>query len=98
MPPLVFIGGIHGSGKTTHSRKIAIQIGIQHLSAGELISTWRNRCSDHKIVSDVESNQEILVAAFRQHANGPCILGGHFCVLDDDGEVSDIPLEVFARL
>ena len=35
--PIIFVGGVHGAGKTTISRLLADTLGVAHVTAGTLI-------------------------------------------------------------
>ena len=109
MNQLVFVGGIHGVGKTSISRSLAEMLPAVHVTAGTLIRETAS--SDHvvtvgvgnKAVPDVDGNQELLLrglASFRARIgpNQPLILDGHFCLLDPSGNVAEISLDVFAAM
>lgn len=40
---IIAIGGLHGSGKTTYAKILARQLGLQHVSAGELFRQIANK-------------------------------------------------------
>lgn len=98
---IVFVGGIHGVGKSHFSGSLSRQLGIPHASAGELISRQRKMSprADKK-VGDVSGNQDALITAILSSdlAGSPFILDGHFCLLDSAGKVSKIPLSTFQAL
>jgi adenylate kinase len=109
MNELVFVGGIHGVGKTSISRRLAEMLPAVHVTAGTLIRDTAS--SGHivtvgvgnKAVPDVDGNQELLLrglASFRIRigAKQPLLLDGHFCLLDPSGNVTEISLDVFAAM
>jgi adenylate kinase len=109
---IVFVGGIHGAGKTTLSRRLAQILPALHVTAGELIRAAGDPGEavtlnpGSKAVTDVDRNQERLLAgllAYRNRAtagsNGlGILLDGHFCLLDRHGAVADIPSGIFAAI
>jgi adenylate kinase len=100
-PSLIFVGGIHGVGKSSFCSKLASALNIQHFSAGELIQRHREvEASADKRVSEVSANQDSLVAAIRAISirNSSVLLDGHFCVLDFSGEITRIPIQTFEQL
>lgn len=99
---IIFIGGIHGVGKTTLSHKISQEIGIDHFSAGKLISMLKeeNENGRDKRVTSVDGNQEILISAIDHFIKGgsTCLLDGHFCLLNREGEVTEVPRATFEKI
>lgn len=98
---LIFVGGIHGAGKTTLCRKLAETIDATHYSAGQLIQDWLTTESpSHKPVESVDGNQRALVAAVDEIrlSHGTVLLDGHFTLLTSRGGISEIPIKVFKTL
>jgi len=110
---LIFVGGIHGVGKTTLSRRVAAILGAEHVTAGDLIraaATAPNAAPtgiSGKSVADVDANQERLLRglqsyrAERQQSDTQSyglLLDGHFCLLDSTEQVAEIPIGVFDAL
>jgi adenylate kinase len=109
---IVFVGGIHGAGKTTLSRRLALILPALHVTAGELIrgagdpgeAVTLDRVS--KAVADVDRNQERLLAGLHAYRNRATVgsnglgvlLDGHFCLLDRHGAIADIPSGIFAAI
>lgn len=98
---IVFVGGVHGVGKTTFSRGLAERIGADQVSASELIRDARN-CDEltTKRVANVERNQDLLVeglnkASFRRKL---VLLDGHFCLMESNGNYADVPLATFCAV
>lgn len=95
---LLFVGGIHGSGKTTLCAATAPSVGAQHLSSGELISRARALDLKDKSVADVEANQSALVLAVNGIASRRIILDGHFCLITREGLLARVPVVTFEAL
>lgn len=110
---LIFIGGVHGAGKTTLSCRVAEILGAEHVTAGDLIKaaaipagTSAIRIVD-KAVANVDANQERLLrglysycAQLQSAKAQPCglLLDGHFCLLDPMEHATKIPFHVFDKL
>lgn len=99
---IIFIGGIHGVGKTTLCKKITEKSHIKHYSAGQLIKMLKNGDGDirDKGVKNINSNQDLLVAAIDQYLDKStfAILDGHFCLLNTKHEINRIPKEAFEAI
>ena len=109
MNELVFVGGIHGVGKTSIARRLAEMLPAVHVTAGTLIRETAS--AGHvvtvgvgkKAVPDVDGNQDVLLrglASFRGRigAKQRLLLDGHFCLLDASGNITEISLDVFAAM
>lgn len=96
---LIFIGGIHGVGKTTYCRALAPRLHLRHVTAGDLIRAG-GATRVEKTVDDVDLNQARLIAALNaiKAADESILLDGHFCLLGTTFSIVPIPLEVFAHI
>ncbi|MGJ7489605.1 ATP-binding protein [Variovorax sp. ZT4R33] len=98
----VFIGGVHGAGKTYVGKPAGERLGLHYASASQLIREERGRASwgIEKVVSEVESNQKALIAATqRLHVSGKSLLlDGHFVLRIAPDRHEPIPIEVFGAL
>lgn len=96
---VVFIGGIHGVGKTSYCSRIAHEYNVEHVTASALISRHIKHSTD-KTVEDINKNQRILSEELsRFHTDRASILlDGHFCLLDKDNNIQDIPLVTFQSI
>jgi adenylate kinase len=105
---IVFVGGIHGAGKTTVSRVLAGLLSASHITAGGLIRETAS--AEHtvtvgvgdKAVPDVDANQALLLRGldlYRARIGvGPILLDGHFSLLDPSGAVVGIPIAVYKAI
>jgi adenylate kinase len=108
--PIVFVGGVHGSGKTTLSRLLAGLIPASHVTAGTLIREASS--TDHvvtigaqdKVVPDVDANQAVLLrglTAYQRRAASDArllLLDGHFALLGASGAIESVGLDVFRAI
>ena len=98
---IIFIGGIHGVGKSTLCTKISDFLDIESYSASKLIKSVSNlEFPSDKKIKGINKNQDLLITAVEEYINPDnyCLLDGHFCLLNQNGEVSDIPLTTFTNL
>jgi adenylate kinase len=108
MNPTVFIGGVHGAGKTTFSRDLAPLLGASHVTAGALIRETASTSDTvtvgigGKAVPDVDANQLLLLRGLEllkaRIGSRPVLLDGHFVLLDATGAVAEIPLAVYEAI
>lgn len=94
-----FIGGIHGVGKTTFCKLLTERMGYLHYSASSLIKEYKNLEKDKK-VDKVNENQDILITAIKKTFNiqKNYILDGHFCLLDTENQIIEVPFSTFKTL
>ncbi len=98
---IIFVGGIHGVGKTTICRKISEVLSLKHYSASELISYIKSEnISRDKKVSNVKENQDILLESVDKYLDKEenYLLDGHFCLLNADGDITRVPYNTFNSL
>lgn len=98
---VIFVSGIHGVGKTYFCNIMKKILNVESYSASQLIAARRNeRFSENKLVSDIDDNQDLLVAAIDElrKAGKEFILDGHFCLLNESGEITRIPLNTYMLL
>lgn len=96
-----FIGGIHGVGKSTVCTDICTQAGLKHLSASELIK-WKDINSDafNKKVQNIPGTQDRLINALTKvvQPGTHYLLDGHYCLLDNEGNITPVPVETFRAM
>lgn len=98
---MIFVSGIHGMGKIYFCNIIKDKQGIKNYSASQLIAGRREKSfSADKFVSDINDNQVLLLNAINElrQAGEEFILDGHFCLLNEDGVITRIPMETYTLL
>lgn len=99
---VIFVGGVHGVGKTTLCRSIPSSMEVIHKSASQLIRESKESAiaRNTKAVADIPGNQELLIYAVRRisQSGQTLLLDGHFALLNSTGKVQPLPTEVFAEL
>ena len=95
----VFIGGVHGVGKTHFCNNIVSHYDVAHVTASELIGRHVKHQID-KTVSDIEGNQLILAEELARYQTScrTILLDGHFCLLNAASSVQDVPVETFKAI
>ncbi|MBE9101896.1 ATP-binding protein [Vacuolonema iberomarrocanum] len=95
----VFIGGVHGVGKTYFCKNLVCRFDVAHITASELIGRYVKHQVD-KTVLDVEKNQLILAEELARYQTScrTVLLDGHFCLLSATSGIQDVPLETFEAI
>jgi adenylate kinase len=98
---IVFIGGIHGVGKSTICQHICRELNMEYLSASELLK-WEeiNDDAKNKKVNDIPLTQDRLITGLSKNIqNGHFyLLDGHFCLLNENDEVEKISKDIFMQI
>lgn len=96
---IVFVGGIHGVGKTYLGAPVAKQLGMRHATASKLIREERGLQSwgTDKRVEGIDENQAALISATNRlrSCGHKILLDGHFVLRGANGEFKEIDLQVF---
>lgn len=99
---LLFIAGVHGVGKTTLCDRYAVQRGLLHKSASQLIREANQTaiCSTSKAVRNIPDNQKLLVKAVQRYreAREGMLLDGHFALWDEKHRAQPLATHVFSQL
>lgn len=97
---LIFIGGIHGSGKTYISKNYLSTFSYKHNSASNIIKEEGNEIKIDKTVDNLDLNQIALIQGLKkiENINRRNILDGHFCLINKDFKIEKIPFEVFKKI
>jgi hypothetical protein len=95
---MIFVGGIHGVGKTYFCEKIKKSLGFDYYTASQLIERQRGvRFDVDKKVVNINSNQVLLIEALNKlcESGKEFILDGHFCLVNNDGNISRVSFQTF---
>lgn len=95
---IAFIGGIHGVGKSTICHQICNKVKLEYLSASEVLK-WKDLNADfqNKKVHNISATQDLLINGLKNRIqkNKYYILDGHYCLLNNENEIVNIPLDIF---
>ncbi len=98
---IVFLGGIHGTGKGFVSEKLCELLYLRYLSASELIK-WRdiNTDAQNKTVDNISDTQDRLLRALAAICveGQSYILDGHYCLLNGEGKPTKVPFGIFEQI
>jgi predicted transcriptional regulator/adenylate kinase len=97
---MLFMGGIHGVGKSTICSEIFEGYGYKCVSASSLISAYGRKSDNDKRVDQIDENQSVLLEALNQAKakNWRLLLDGHFTLINGQGVVEPIDIEVFRAM
>lgn len=98
---MIFVGGIHGVGKSYFCERVKKQLNIGFYEASELIEKRKAiKFDSSKRIINIESNQQLLLdeVARLNESSDKYILCGHFCLLDKEGRIQKLPKEIFIKL
>lgn len=95
MRNIVFVGGIHGVGKTSFSQGLCDATSLKRVTASALINS-----GETKLVQNVGKNQDILIQAIRSELDQSknYLMDGHFCLLNSESKVEEIQIDVFQQI
>lgn len=96
----VFIGGIHGVGKSSLCAQYSSEYNVAHYVASELIRSLRNEDANlHKEVKDLSRNQDALLTAISHRiSEQQYLLDGHFVIRVAGTGLSRVPIETFQAI
>ncbi len=101
MGNVIFIGGIHGVGKSTICQHICRELNMEYLSASELLK-WNelNKDVKNKKVTDIPFTQSRLVTGLKStlQKDKNYVLDGHYCLFNKDNEVENISVDTFKKV
>ena len=98
---MIFISGVHGVGKTYFCNLVKERLGIASYSSSKLIADKKmSGFSRDKLVTDIDDNQRYLIEAINElrFRNVEFLLDGHFCLLNQEGIITRIPINTFTML
>ena len=94
---MVFVGGIHGVGKSTLCKKVSDLGGYKYFTASSLISSYGKKTDKEKRVDQIEDNQVALLKQLElvRTKDYRVLLDGHFTLINKQGEISPVDSGVF---
>ena len=98
---MIFVGGIHGSGKTHFCEEVNKLIKIPSYSASSMIAERKKIIfPSNKLISGIDDNQAYLISAIEELrlSSNRFLLDGHFCLLDNSGQVTRINKNTFINI
>lgn len=101
MDHIIFVGGIHGVGKTELCRIISQHLHMDHVSASDLIrNAGRMVNNNQKRVDKIAENQDFLLSGLNAYksCSSALLLDGHFCLIDKQGNIQPIPQTTFDNI
>lgn len=101
MPNIIFLSGIHGTGKTTLGKDLSTRLNIPFASSSDIIKKLSTQnWTQQKRVSGISSNQDILISGIKRFFSNQkkIILDGHFTLLNSTGKIELIPDSTFLKL
>lgn len=101
MKKIIFVGGIHGVGKTYFCNELCKKFDVSHFSASQLIAQQtKEEMNNSKNVLSIQSNQDSLVTAIHNFSEdiNQFLLDGHFCLRNIQGNIERIPEKTFLQL
>lgn len=95
---IIFIGGVHGVGKSTVCNKLAAHLKISYLSASDVLK-WKDINVDvrNKLVTNIPDMQDRLIKGLQGiiEPNRYHILDGHYCLFNKEGVATKVPFSIF---
>lgn len=100
MKNIIFIGGIHGSGKGTICDKIRTNTKIIHLTASEVLKWTEISEQNSKTVQDINDTQSRLINNLHKiiQEDERYLLDGHYCLLNAENKPVKVPLQTFLEI
>lgn len=100
MKNIIFIGGIHGSGKGKVCEKIKEQSNLTHLIASEVLKWHELSPRKEKIVRNINETQDRLIINLKSiiQPNHRYLLDGHYCLLNKNEIPQKIPFSIFENI
>ncbi len=100
MNDLIFVGGIHGSGKGTICKNLCLETDYIHITASEILKWEELTCRGNKLVKSITKTQNRLLYRLNQviEKDKKYLLDGHFCLLNMESVITPIPEQTFAEI
>lgn len=100
MKEIIFIGGIHGSGKGRICETLKVETNLIHLTASEVIKWSELSKKEDKKVKNIHETQNRLIINLKKiiQDNKLYLLDGHYCLLNKNGIPEKIPIQTFKEI
>jgi len=100
MKNIIFIGGIHGSGKGEVCKQIIEQSNLIHLIASEVLRWHELSPKKEKIVQNIIETQKRLTTNLESIIipENQYLLDGHYCLLNQNGIPEKVPFSLFEHI
>lgn len=101
---VLFVGGVHGVGKSTYCEAAAARHQCLHVRASDVIRQLKASAAPvrTKLVTNVDANQDLLLLEFEQVKRktnaGLILLNGHFVLRNANGAIQRLQTPVFTAL
>lgn len=95
MKKVVFVSGVHGSGKGTLCHALNNLLGINSYSASSLIKSNSDYIEDSKFIDSADKNQAALILGLSKLTDEKLLLDGHFCLLNKSKEIVKLDYSIF---
>lgn len=97
---VIFLGGVHGVGKSSLCQREFSPMGYTCATASSIIRAAGGTVVNEKTVKNVSGNQDALIrslpSVLKKYAR--FVLDGHFTLVNAECHIEPIPLEVFRRI
>ncbi|WP_288243937.1 ATP-binding protein [uncultured Chryseobacterium sp.] len=100
MKNLIFIGGIHGSGKGQICKEVIVKTSLIHLTASDILK-WNDISEQNsKKVENIKYTQDRLINNLVKivNPNAKYLLDGHYCLLNSNNIPERIPIQTFIEI
>lgn len=96
----IFLGGVHGVGKTTVCDRIFTNVGYHCVTASALIMAHGAHSYRNKRVESVAVNQAALIEQLDIERQGytHLLLDGHYCLINRNDEIEPVDVAVFDQI
>jgi len=100
MKNIIFIGGIHGSGKRVICENIVENSNLIHLTASEVLKWQELSPQENKVVQDIQETQNRLITNLKAiiQSNHRYLLDGHYSLLNKEGIPEKVPISTFKEI
>ena len=97
---MIFVCGIHGTGKTHYCKALSEKEQISYYSASDLILKREAQNFEAKRVDHIKENQVMLLEELQKIrlCKNDFVLDGHLCLLDSHGNIKKIPAEIVEKM